>query len=320
MLIIGGRNDRGEILSDVWVLRFLKNSSSVQQRAGSDDAGRLNPAVGKVSENEDKEKGTHTDPDLSGAARLRDSSELGEILAESESSDIQCGAVYSGSMGGIEFSGHIQELDLSAREQKWQKTEAPSTAPAAAAASLPTLQRNQLCWTMLDNLKLPLGRCAHSAAVSEDDVFVFGGFSEGGITDVVLKRTLSPTLTPTPALHAGSKALHSAEKEEESRGAVWCPITLKTAAPTPSAPPTTIGGRFGHAMCAVSAPLLGHIHRTVRSSGSKQGSRPQEASEDDIDKLIPISQNAFLIFGGVSAERDFGDLWLVTGASRYSNS
>jgi hypothetical protein len=330
MLIIGGRNERGEILSDVWVLRFLKSSSSIQLRAGNGDAGQQTPAVCTASEDKNKDEGTLIDPDLTSAARLRDSSELAEVLSESESNGVQCGAAISSSVGGIDFTGHIQELDLSASEQKWQKTEAPSTAPAPTA-SLPNLQRNQLFWTMLDNLTLPVGRCAHSAAVSEGDVFVCGGFSEGGITDIVLKRALSPPLTPSPALRSGntsnlkssnSTAIYGAkdEDEEEQRGTVWCPITLETATPTPSVLPTTIGGRFGHAMCAVSAPLLSHIHKTVQSSSSKRGSGPKEASEDDPDKLNPISGSSFLIFGGVSAERDFGDIWLVTGASRDSNS
>jgi hypothetical protein len=330
MLIIGGRNERGEILSDVWVLRFLKSSSSVQERAGNGDAGQQTSAVGTASEDKNKDEGTLIDPDLTGAARLRDSSELAEVLSESKSDGVQRGAAVSGSVGGIDFTGHIHELDLSASEQKWQKKETTSTAPAPTA-SYPSLQRNQLFWTLLDNLKLPVGRCAHSAAVSEGDVFVCGGFSEGGITDIVLKRALSPPVTPTPVLHSGntsnlkssnSTVMYSVkvEDEEEQRGTVWCPITLETASPTPSAPSTTIGGRFGHAMCAVSAPLLSHIHRTVQSSSSKRGSSPKEATEDDPDKLNPISGSSFLIFGGVSAERDFGDIWLVTGASLDRNS
>jgi hypothetical protein len=322
MLIIGGRNERGEILSDVWVLRFLKSSSSIQQRAGNGEAGQQTSAVGTASEDKNKDAGTLIDPDLTGAARLRDSSELAEVMSESKSDGVQRGAVVSGSVGGIDFTGHIHELDLSASEQKWQKKETTSTAPAPAA-SFPSLQRNQLFWTLLDNLKLPVGRCAHSAAVSEGDVFVCGGFSEGGITDIVLKRALSPPVTPTPVLKSSnSTVMYSVkvEDEEEQRGTVWCPITLETPTPTPSALSTTIGGRFGHAMCAVSAPLLSHIHRTVQSSSSKRGSPPKEATEDDTDKLNPNSGSSFLIFGGVSAERDFGDIWLVTGASLGSNS
>ena len=319
MLIIGGRNERGEILSDVWVLRCEgSSSSSVQQRVEGGDAVQLSP-VGAGDTREDK-------------AFLRDSelstaSELPEIPNESQADHIECGAANSGAVGGGEFTGVIQELDLSAKDQKWHKAETPIIAPAAAA-SLPSVYSNQLSWTMLDNLTLPVGRCAHAAAVSEGDVFVCGGFSEGGISDVVLKRALSPPLTP--ALHTGSasvskssdsKASHSIdEKEGESRGAVWCPITLEIATAKPPAMPATIAGRFGHAMCAVSDPLLGHIQRTVQSSSSKQNSHQQEARKEDANKLNPASQSALLIFGGVSAERDFGDMWLVTGGIRDSNS
>lgn len=323
MLIIGGRNERGEILSDVWVLSSKRNSSSIQHGAEGSN-GRQAPVLVPAAATEERESAHPGDPEVNGTDPTKDSLEIAEVLNESESSLIQCGALHSGSAGGGEFRGIIQELNLTAKEQKWQKTVTAITSPPASA-SIPSLSgnQNQMFWTILDNLKLPVGRCAHSAVVSGGDVFVCGGFSEGGITDVILQRALSLPLNIIPAESSDSKALHSAElelvlKEEGSGGAAWCPIMFETVPPVPTALANPIEGRFGHCMCAVSDPLLGHIHRAAHSRSSKQDSHPQGASIDDSNKLNQASRSAFLIFGGVSAEQDFGDIWIVTGARRDS--
>lgn len=314
MLIIGGRNERGVILSDVWVLRFIRNSSSILPSAGADaDAGQQT-IIESCESNENKTR--PVDLDLNSSARQIDALELARATSAHEISGPE--ALPRDREGGNVFEGRIQELDLSASEQIWQKKEPPT--PPSALLPLTNLHRNSLCWTLVRNLILPVGRCAHSSTVSEGDIFVCGGFtSEGGITDVML----CGSMPLHQALQSGSTNVSKSDDleplscvEGDSGVAQWRPITLETAgAPTPH---TAIGSRFGHSMCAVSAGTCALIHKTSRCTGSESDSREQQLGKNIDNDLNSASRRSFMIFGGVSAEKDFSDMWLVTGGSQTS--
>ena len=77
--------------------------------------------------------------------------------------------------------------------------------------------------------------------------------------------------------------------------AVAPPKAIKSMPTTPAA--AALGARFGHAVCGVSAAGVARLQGTNMGKGG--------------DTVAEGRCSGFLVFGGVSAERDFGDVWLV---------
>jgi len=158
-----------------------------------------------------------------------------------------------------------------------------------------TDSNSPLMWVRLKHLELPVGRCAHGAAVLDPTTIdgisllcLYGGFTaEGSVSETVIATPLSfpvATAGKTPA-----SIWSSANIVDKNVSAVKV-TNSKGAGPVVS----TLGARFGHAVCSASVTLVQDL---LPSSSSK-------------DKTT-TSCCGFLVFGGVSPERDYGDVWLV---------
>jgi hypothetical protein len=186
-----------------------------------------------------------------------------------------------------------------------------------------------LVWTKRDDLQLPVGRCAHGAAVVGDELCIFGGFTADGGID-------------------GSLQTISLNKKTEGRRWEVCSLE-KAAAPSAAAksksgaktgskgggPPKSAGGsssstnvpgaRFGLSMCSVTHEFVRHYHNPhtapVEPELALQPTTGEAAAESSPESNVShftascgspqYSSGGALIFGGVSVENDFGDVWLL---------
>lgn len=133
---------------------------------------------------------------------------------------------------------------------------------------------NKLKWEKRNDLELPVSRCAHGAAVVGDKYCIYGGFTGVGVEgDLVTKiLTTEETVFNTPS---------AVQWVNEA-----CSID--------------IGARFGLALCGAPKWLI-HL------------STPKKVTDTTPDaNNISYETGGLLVFGGVSVENDFGDVWVLS--------
>lgn len=158
-----------------------------------------------------------------------------------------------------------------------------------------------LMWVRLKHLELPVGRCAHGAAILDPNTIdgisllcLYGGFTaEGSVSETVIATSLSfpvtvtdtdtdtGTIQPTPSWSSANIIDKNV------------PAVKLTNNKGKESVVSTLGARFGHAMCSASVSMVQNL---LQSSSNDR---------------ITTSCGGFLVFGGVSPERDYGDVWLV---------
>ena len=180
--------------------------------------------------------------------------------------------------GGSTFETEVASEGMSMKEKEL----------STAGSSSP------LMWIRLRHLELPVGRCAHGAAVLDPNTIdgvsllcLYGGFTaEGSVSETVIATPLS-----LPVVDAGTTQTPtwtSANVVDKNVSAVKV-TNNKGTGPVVS----TLGARFGHAVCSASVSL---VHDLLQPASKER---------------ITTSCCGFLVFGGVSPERDYGDVWLV---------
>jgi hypothetical protein len=157
----------------------------------------------------------------------------------------------------------------------------PAPAPPSSAPSAPEIVFQ---WQQMPSYELPHPRCAHTSALlpipSElpDDpplyhLILYGGFTGQGISDDLIQCVFSPTTSPSSSIS-------------------WQPIV----------PSHTIPGRFGHAMCLPPLWLRPNAKKTNKTSATAAAS---------VAVASPPPRN-ILLYGGIDAEQDYNDLWLIS--------
>ena len=132
---------------------------------------------------------------------------------------------------------------------------------------------NTLKWERRHDLELPVSRCAHGAAVVGDKYCIYGGFTGVGV--------------------AGDLATIRLSTEETVFGTVPVDQWVNEACSI------DIGARFGLALCGAPKWLI-HL------------STPKKAENAAIVSDISYETGGLLVFGGVSVENDFGDVWILS--------
>lgn len=131
-----------------------------------------------------------------------------------------------------------------------------------------------LKWIKRNDWTLSSSRCAHGAAIINNKLCVYGGFTGEGVAGDLSTKVIS---------------------DLPSSVSNWISETSKDST----------GPRFGFALCQVSnIEMLTH-------KGTKKTSAKSIAKNGDIGTPIVKNGSAgLLVFGGVSAEADYGDVWL----------
>ena len=180
--------------------------------------------------------------------------------------------------GGQTFEAEVASESISTKEK--ELSSADSNSP--------------LMWVRLKHLELPVGRCAHGAAVLAPTAIdgtsllcLYGGFTaEGSVSETVIATPLS-----LPVADSGTAKAQTWSTANIIDKTVSTVKVTKNKGTGPAV--STLGARFGHAVCSASVPL---VHDLLQSSSKDR---------------TTTSCCGFLVFGGVSPERDYGDVWLV---------
>ena len=180
--------------------------------------------------------------------------------------------------GGRTFETEVASEGMAAKEKE----------VISADSSIP------LMWIRLKHLELPVGRCAHGAAVLDSTTIdgvsllcLYGGFTaEGSVSETVISTPLSFPVVDSETIPVPSWS--SANIIDKNVSAVKVTNNKGKGSVV-----STLGARFGHAVCSASISMVQNLL--------------QSSSKD----RITTNCGGFLVFGGVSPERDYGDVWLV---------
>jgi hypothetical protein len=331
MIITGGRDDQGQILSDVWVLRCDPKAIHDNLTATSKD----DKIVNAVADSALKSSNNGSDSVSNSAPKGSESAE--PVAATSGAPSATAPSNPTTESKGITTG--IQELKLSdfksvlpaGAGSSPQETGSVSATEHTAGQSL---IHPPLIWTKLDSLSLPVGQCAHGSAVvnrlspvtaasssspsttatAVPMLCIFGGFTaEGGISDSLL----------CAPLHLPSLEIDSSDgKRAIGSGGVWtvAPVRINSSGKAPSIvkngpPAPALGARFGHTICSVSSTLTAKLMDSSagnkKSSAGKSATTSKDSAQTTTENAAATEASGLLVFGGVSAENDFGDVWLV---------
>jgi hypothetical protein len=338
MIITGGRDDQGQILSDVWVLRCDPKAIHDNLTATSKD----DKIVNAVADSALKSSNNGSDSVSNSAPKGSESAE--PVAATSGAPSATAPSNPTTESKGITTG--IQELKLSdfksvlpaGAGSSPQETGSVSATEHTAGQSL---IHPPLIWTKLDSLSLPVGQCAHGSAVvnrlspvtaasssspsttatAVPMLCIFGGFTaEGGISDSLLCAPLClPPLVDLESSASAGQSRGATSGSGSGRG-VWSvsPVRVNNSgkAPSivakgPSAP--ALGARFGHTICSVSSTLTVNLKNSSTADKKTPASKSTTAKDcsSTVENCAASEASGLLIFGGVSAERDFGDVWLL---------
>lgn len=217
---------------------------------------------------------------------------------------------------------------------------APSAAdmvePSKEAATTATIVSSApvLVWRRCVELELPTPRCAHGAAIVTCDIDAFASevpdpttMKEPAEAEAVTveNQTAVPSDVSTTAV-SSMLLIGGFTGAGISGDAIVHPLLCSTTAITSQPAPVSaqwnvlklsmpIAGRFGLAVCALSASAVGNLatnkkYAPVFSNKAKDNfvkiiSRTVGAGESDENAAV-------FLFGGVCIEQDFGDIYLLT--------
>lgn len=144
-----------------------------------------------------------------------------------------------------------------------------------------------LLWTKLEGFSLDTPRCAHGGAIipfpsdiaGEPDIVamcLFGGFTGAGVSADLIMADITPVTSSTTSVSSTTRSI-----------CPWKTVNVKGEMPP----------RFGLAMCV--APNWVNANTTTSSTGV--------AAVADSS----VTRPGLVIFGGVNAERDLNDFWLL---------
>ena len=274
MIISGGRSCDGDILSDVWELcpRDGPSSTHIIDEKGGKRMEELEMVVAK--EQSDDQNQIVKEESSSGAAC---SSDALIFTVTTPSPDLDSSSIQISPVSG----GYAPSVAVVVAG----KTRKEEAAPAPCAP---------LVWRRRREMELLSPRCAHGSAIiwcrkgSSSDfeeqlyLVLFGGFTGAGVAGDI-------TLCPIPV----------------STQPVSLPLWQ-----SPHGNSSSLQPRFGHAMTAISSSTVKNLLANKRYAPifSAVAKGAAEVWLTDMDESAPA---AAIIFGGVSEQTDFGDIWLL---------
>ena len=343
MYISGGRNENGEILSDVWELSIVAAAApSILTKPSGSASLPIVPSTVLTESSSPKLDATPTTA----------------ISTEPVGADTSTNANISASVGGTTAStlapGSIIGLDLNTG---FAASVGGGAIDTGAAVVQPSILRDvaasnsgdgtgfsgvTLQWKRCAAMQLPSPRCSHGAAVivkppavgkaeSSDGIantsahmVLVGGFTGSGFSEEVI-------CGPLPTTHSSPSS------------ATWKSLKLSTQ----------IGGRIGLTVCGISPALVASISdnkkyacllskqakklvadMTARAAAGTSTSNSTSANSsceaavatENIEKEVLDSNNknnnngssscagaaaGIVLYGGVSPAQDHGDIWLL---------
>ncbi len=135
-------------------------------------------------------------------------------------------------------------------------------------------------WKSITNtsLQLNIPRCAHTAVVLRDRMYIFGGFTGEGISGDMCCVDLPILFSDIADIHDVVSTPASSIQPDRT---LWNNIALAIEIPS----------RFGHSMCNAPSWI-----NSTQNGGT----------------TVPIPDGEpLLIFGGIDAHLDYNDLWAV---------
>jgi hypothetical protein len=196
------------------------------------------------------------------------------------------------------------------------------TRPTAAEAATTTTDGGfHFVWEQWTDVPLPSIRCAHvSCFVSslptanqiDWRICIFGGFTDRGVSDEVLSLNVDWDMVARKVV-----PVVVGSDNDNKGGSAWRIMSFPTGPP----------GRFGHALCSLSyqylldlllnpryKPLLERAHLVDKITMLGKASEQALTSQDKMFRWKVAAGKACgaaFLFGGVSAEQDFADIWLL---------
>jgi len=291
MYISGGRNANGEVLSDVWMITSCSNiditiTDTIKTNISTHETAAvlLPPPANSSSKNEKKtealiyELTSSQCPEDTGSARIT-------------INPINCDYAPSKAISHSSDDNSLPSPPPCAIQ---------SVAPLDNSMILsPASTKSPLQWKRCLDMELDIPRCAHGSAIlatspvnSESSLeyfmVLFGGFTGEGVSSDYSLYRLPPSTT-------------TSHQTSPQSGSVW---THPSCSNGPK-------GRFGLAMSSISAKLLKSLQQNKRYG--PVFSSPARHCAESWDSATTEEQlhAGAVIFGGVSVEQDFGDIWLL---------
>lgn len=317
LIIAGGRNEKGEVLSDVWILKSSHNSFYSQNKNES------NSSNCNFSSNDIKEREVSIPIDsCSSSLQTGKINILVGDIDPSPSISLTSSSLFPSlnvPLSEEEVRKGIQEISLSGvrtiqyNDNNEKNTAATATNSIEIAMSSPVLPP-PLLWSRQADLQLPVGRCAHSSAVIGNHISIYGGFtSEEGITDSFILARLPPSFEKSITSHAAPTSLSTINKEAFREG--WNVTPLQSSLEnnknrniSKSQSSLVLGCRFGHTMCSTTASLTFNLLQINRKQTIQK-----DSDKEEIEKTN-IGGGGLLVFGGVDEIRDFNDVWFINSS------
>ena len=152
-------------------------------------------------------------------------------------------------------------------------------------------------WRRRNDIELSLGRCAHSAVLIMGKLYVLGGFREDGI--------IADNMTAFDA-HAEEMVGMDTKSTKTSSNKQGSEIKLETMTGTVS-----LGGRFSMAACLAPTWLMGNSLAHVAATPTPRTIFSTSMGTANHEILSDCYKRGIVVFGGVTAERDYNDIWLL---------
>ena len=317
LLVIGGRDYDGNILSDVWMLQCVEVEVEVEVDNHLEETLFSPPIlIGNHTLNVNQTENEEEENDRNDIKNENEIGKMGNKTLSVKNEEIN-----------LKSSCIIQELDLSTSTSQCSsvKHKTQENMKSNSVNISPKVKRKyKLIWHEMTMLKLPAGRCAHTSSIIHNEIYIIGGVEEdSGLTDSVIKIPYPvsfPVSMKSSMKNKSMKEFNSIDmnsyKDKEVKKGSWVDISTqinKTIHNKISL--TTIGARFGHCACILSYQMSTGMHNNTTSQQRTQQEQQQtQHTTNSIHNYINDDEkepNSFLVFGGVCAEKDFSDFVLL---------